>query len=441
MKRLAFVALSIIMISFLNYTIGAICDRFYFVEGFQCLEPQIFDIVFLSLIVIVPSFFLPTDDGGETMVLWYVYFFHIMSAVSGILYLSQINSDYYIFTLFFVVTFTIGSRIIANLQSRFVVVNLDIKTVEYGAVAVSALALATLLTVFSITFILPSITDVYGVRSEYKAAIETTSVRILSYLPIWSGYVFAVVCIFLATISYFRGRTVLALGIFALAATHSLAVFSLAAYKSVAFIFLIVLVLLFVLSRSKSPLLTFLCGLLGVGIFALLIAAAGFNDDGYYHWVRRSMIAPGMNVAYHLELFGLWNSQSYPDAPRLVSETFYGTSGSANTGMLGAGIGRGGLLGVAMQMLVFFVFLAVLKIATRNVPPAFSMALCLPTAYAFTNSSATTTLVTYGAAFIAIFLFLWGSALATRSRTLLLRSGTGSDRYFGNWIQTRVPGR
>lgn len=406
--RIWFVLTSILFIAFLQYSATEICQHFYYVEGFQCASARPSDILAFSAIALAVAFFLPIEDSAESAVIWFVYICHVISASAALPILTSSYSQAYLYFGFCALLFVAGARLVALVRVRIAPPNVASQTVPIATLSLSGLALVVLLASFSISFALPSITDVYDVRDDYKITLQDASIGLIGYLPIWCGYVFAVLSIFFAKYYWEVKRIFSSILCIILAIMLSISVFSLAAFKSVAFIFVVVFILLVALQRRKHPLLVFVSGILGVSIVSAIVAGVGLDENAYYHWIRRVMLAPGMNAAYHLDLFGLDNGRVYSDAPRMISVAFYGTEGSANTGMFGSGLAVFGMFGVIIHVVIFFSYLVILKAVSQYVQPYVGISLILPVAYAFVNSSPTTVIVTYGGALMVVFLWFWG---------------------------------
>ena len=140
--------------------------------------------------------------------------------------------------------------------------------------------------------------------------------------------------------------------------------------------------------------------IVGFGAFALAMVVIGIFDDTnpvFAHWYRRAFVVPGIHTNLFYNYIGNSISEGYPNMPSVVSHLYYGTDGSANSGLYGDGLARAGFIGAAFTVLIFGVLLKTMDAVTTNIPSSLSTAFFLPTAYALSNSSTTSVILTYGA--------------------------------------------
>ncbi|WP_250150965.1 hypothetical protein [Photorhabdus akhurstii] len=129
--------------------------------------------------------------------------------------------------------------------------------------------------------------------------------------------------------------------------------------------------------------------------------------DPLIHWLRRVFFTPTLNTYYFYDYIYNTNSEFTTEAPQIVSQIYYGTSGSANTGFIGDGIARYGTLGLIINFFIFNMLLFAMNLSSKKVPFEFSTTLYLPFVYTISNSAITALLLTYGLLALSILLFLF----------------------------------
>ena len=203
-----------------------------------------------------------------------------------------------------------------------------------------------------------------------------------------------------------------------LAIILSWASYSAAAFKSVAFVFIIVLMLSVFMQFGNDPFRTFILILLFMIVIFQLFGF--FFDDSiiFVHWFRRAFLSPGRNLSFFYDYIDFWSLDGLRGAPAIISQVYYGAVGSANSGLYGNGLAVAGIVGIFRNILLFFVYLLFLDSASKRIPLHLSGSLVLPQAYALANSGTLTVFFTYGLAFSIIFLWLLGEAFYSKNTCL-----------------------
>jgi hypothetical protein len=390
-----------------------LCVKFSFVQGFSCRDFNVVEVLPFILIGVMPALLLPTGSKPGAAIIWIVYLFHLNSGIIALPYLIEPGLGSITFAIFIAGSYAVLSAFCDRVNGEAVRVR-GMRHPFPGLLLVVGGALLMLHATFSIPFELPSISDVYGVRSDYKEALSQSGNALAGYLPLLSGFLFAPISIYLAIHFLERRRLILVTLFGFMAFGHAISVYALAAFKSVAFAFLVVGALLVLLRNRPNPVYTLLVIVLIVFVVSAFISSIGLGEMIFYHWVRRIALTPGMNLVYYYDIIGIWNFDGLANAPLEISQRVYGIAGSANSGVIGDGLARGGFLGLLINYLIFFGYIVFVNILAQSVPRHVSVSMVIPVAYAFSNSAATTVLLSYGGFFMAIFLFVLGEGERNR---------------------------
>lgn len=383
------------------------CDVFAYVPGYdRCQIPSAEDALPYLMIAVLPAFLLPVRPTAGTGIIWIVYFMHVFGAVMAAPFVSNTTQGATFFSLFVSLSFILVSWLSKLIRIPFVRVGISFNIFNVCLFAALAGALTYLLVTFPINFKLPSIYDVYDVRAEFIETMEDNAGGIGGYVMLISAYSLVPIGI-ISSFSLYRNNKFLQILFLLTSFFMMISVYSAAAFKSSVFVFaLVIAVYLFI--GDKYPFRRMLLMFSVISISALLLDISNIHHDSLIHWFRRVFIVPGLNVQFYLSEFGFFNNTPVPDAPLLISQTYFGTDGSANAGLYGNGLARGGWQGIGLVLFIFCLILVVADTVGGRIPLRISISLLFPSAYALANSSITTVLLSYG--LMVNFIFLYGLA-------------------------------
>lgn len=381
-------------------------NQFSSVEGYNYRGLSFTSSLLGGCILLFTSFFLPLSRTKvSTFVVWIVFYFHIIPTVLLFDAVIDVGVLRHIFYVFFVsISFSlVGVGLRVKIPSiSFLKVSDNI--VFFISLIACAFPIFILYRDFGFKFSAPSIYDVYGVRSEYKSSAS----GLVGYFSILIGYFFSPMLIFLGIILFRKSKFFLSMIFIGLAFFMSYQVFAITGFKSVAFMLVVVIAYAAVLMKYKRASHGLLVSslFLGLIVFAFALSSLLGFDDLLFHWVRRALISPGVNSLYFYEYELLNGFGEGVSAPNVISKSYYGTDGSANTGIIGDGVFKYGALFFWINCLVFLFYMKALDffVGKNNKMVA---ALFLPAAYALANSSISTVLLTYGFVPMILFTFLF----------------------------------
>lgn len=411
-------AFSLLYVTLLSYATDHICHYFKDVPGYNlCGSPNFLFLVIAVVVVVLSALLLPLGNKASTAIIWIVFLTHIASALIVSAFVA--GSD--IYRVVFFVSISILYVIFVNLA---VICRLYVKYIKIPQVLVLLFVLAIFIvflgvigSYFSFSFDMPSITDVYGVRSEYKERIAGASL-LIPYMVIIGGYSISPFMTVMSVIN--KKNIIISVALMAMATTLSILIYSSAAFKSVAFAFVIVGVACVILSFWNSAVKGFFV-LTSLGfVFILIYGIVDSDGIAFIHWFRRVFIVPGLNANFYLDYIGIFDTKSLINAPFVISQQYYNTDGSANNGIIGSGLAEGGYFGVVMNITLFSFMLIIIDSVTRGIPAHISTSLFIPTAYAFANSAPTTVLLSYGLLSTIVLAFVSRSAIV---RSLNITAG------------------
>lgn len=368
-----------------------------------------------SALAFLVGILLPTRNDFGTMVLWVVYYMHIFPwIVLGAYYLglgsdnvTAVNIMYNIIisTIYIVITY-----IVFKFAMHTCLYKVSTKQLLYLYWLLITIFIIILLIKMGPAIELPSYKEIYQQRSLFKENIgNMPGGKTLSRFLLIITY--TIIPFSLATSSYLiqikkYKRTAIIITLLSFSA--SFLVFSLAAFKSTVALALLSFfapVLVYRLRRIAAEQATKLFWLLAfAGIVSLATYLVNADSRLLLHYFRRTFIVPGMQVWFYIDIFPLYPPQLIRDAPLIVSQTVYGTTGSANSGLIGSGLALGGAIGVLFNILIFSIWLVVSKSYARKVPIPILVPLAVIYGYLFANSATTTVLFSYGAV-LAPFMF------------------------------------
>lgn len=273
-----------------------------------------------------------------------------------------------------------------------------------GLTVLAVLVFAYVVSQVGITFDLPSLSDVYGVRAEY-AATEASSSKLLSYsTPLLANVISPLL---MARGLLARRWIWLAAGLLG-----EVFIFSFTGYRSALLSPLAVFAVWLLFRRREKPAAVMVL----VGVVLLTLATWGLDRlfdtlEFTSLLVRRFLITPGLLTGAYVWLFAdiekahlshsfLSPFFQYPysrEPPQLIGELFFGNAGTnANANLLADGFANFGFLGMLLECLVLMVVLWIIDDACRGLPVrAAALVFVMPT-LSLADSGLFTTLLTHG---------------------------------------------
>ena len=383
------------------------CDAFAYVPGYdRCRIPPMGSAFPFLMIAALPALLLPVRPTAGNGIIWIVYFMHVFGAVAVTPFLPNLTQDAALFSLFISLSFVAVSWISNLTTVPFVSSGVNFRAFNAAALIVLVGALSFILIRFPVTFSIPSIYDVYDVRADFIDNIRENAGTIDGDVILISAYSLVPIGAILCFLAYKRDKF-LALSFFLVSSLLMFSIYSVSAFKSSVFIFVFVLIV-YMYIGDKEPLRRLILLFLFIPIFALALDLSGLHHDSLIHWFRRVFLVPGLNVQFYLNQFGLFNNVPIQDAPLLISQIYFETDGSANAGLYGNGLARGGLQGILIVLFICYIIITLANSIGKRVPLRISISLLFPSAYALSNSSITAVLLSYGLA--VNFIFLYGLA-------------------------------
>jgi len=255
-----------------------------------------------------------------------------------------------------------------------------------------------------ITFDLPSLDDVYGVRSEYQQVEDTGSALLAYATPLIANVINPLI---IARGLFARSWIWIAAGVLG-----QLFIYSFTGYRS-ALLSPIALLGAYLLLRRRhqAPAVLVLTGLvvLIAAMWALDAITAG--NDFSSLLVRRFLITPGLLTAGYVFVFAdipkagfahsfLRSFLDYPysrEPPQLVGELFFGNAATnANANLLADGFANVGFPGMVLECLVLMVVLWFIDDACRGLPVGVAAMVFVMPSLSLVDSGLFTTLLTHG---------------------------------------------
>jgi hypothetical protein len=375
----------------------------------------------LVILAVALACLMPTRlTRPADLVVWVLYVAVVLPSML-ISYLARTLPDTSQLMLGFVMTACFGGIVMAvrlptgTLAER--VVKVSPKVFWAGVIAWSVLTYGSLLASGAVRLDLPSITQVYSVRSDY--ASHVASARLVGYLVTPQANVINPFVI--ATGLYLRKYWMVVLGIFG-----ELAIYAAAAYKTVLFAIPVLLVVAYIFRRGRRP-----WGVLIPGAFTAVVAiSAAIDSRTATPWltslfVRRFIDLPGVLTGAWVSIFSAgpkmlfsysflspFFTNPYPTAPAYVVGARFLNSPreSANANFFADGYANMGWPGVVFEAAVVAVVLVLANKLSHGVPLMVSSMLFVMPSVTLANASIFTSLLTHG-----IFLALVIVAVAPRS--------------------------
>lgn len=377
-----------------------VCNEFGYIAGYGCdtnLRANIFVHGFIAWFC---GFFLNYfgKKPGDLILIFLYYF----SLIPIILYLPKhiLGHDFLIITysLYISVCFIFLAYFNNKISFKFPLVKIDHKYLIAFVYFLVLLSLLILIFNLGVSFSLPNITDVYDLRAEFK---ESSNIYV-GYATMLGGYLFSPLLLILAI----KQKNKIFKFLFILTSVFlSFIIFTSSGLKSIAFSLFVVLFFYYSLSRIRN-FGYFFSIFLPCFIFINIIFFKFFNIKiVVLHWLRRIIVAPGSNGSKFFEYFVIYDNENTKYAPHIISEYYYNTIGSANSGFFGEGIGRFGWYGLIFNSFILLIVLIIANSLTRYIGESLLGALMILIGYALCNSSFFTVLLSYG--FIPCILILY----------------------------------
>lgn len=395
--------ISIYIICFFFFTLDVL-NYFSDVEGYNIeYNFSLTHLICIYLFSIVPIIILPIKGRKPSyVILWFVYFSHIIPTIVFVPIISKNFFWSYMIILFFSIMVFL-SNIKIKLKIKLFSFNFKDIYLYSFLLVIFLFSLIIIIGTYGLSFDLPNITDVYSVREKFI----NNSNFLSSYVSVITGYIISPFLLLLGVnLFQYNGRQRrLGLIFMLFSILLSIQIYASSGLKSVAFASFVCLSFYIFIKNVKN-----------IGIFFVIIITFSFFflmlisnlfiieklDILLYHWFRRVFIVPGMNVNYFFDYIVSNNLLTLKGAPLIISEYYYGTSGSANSGLIGDSFTKYNYIGFIING---FIFLFILKLSDYIIDSRSSIGLSLmiPIAYAISNSSITTVFFTYGYILIVCF--------------------------------------
>ncbi|RUM50244.1 MAG: hypothetical protein DSY47_02220 [Hydrogenothermus sp.] len=401
-----------IYICYIFYMYILIGKTFSSIEGYNySIEIDYYSVFINGFLAFLPSIFLfskPNQNKPSSIILLVLYLIHIIPSIIFPTFLKKFAIEFF-WQLFISISFSI-----------FVIIYflLDKYKIRFPKIPYLKLLqkfytiMLFLISIFIFTYLLYefkginyiSIFHVYDVRNLYKETVNP----LISYIVINSGYILSP---FLILYSFTRKKLILKILFFTLGTLLSIIIFSNTGFKSVAFMWIFILIIYLYLKKIKIQYLPlkFLTFFIFFLFFLHILAIVLNLDFIYLHWIRRLLLSAGMNTTYFYDYIINHDLYFLKNAPLTISINYFGTYGSANTGLIGDGLTRYLFLGIYFNYLILFFILKILDSLYRYVTFSYRtmlLALTFPISYALSYSKTTSIFLTYGFLLI-IFLFYW----------------------------------
>lgn len=389
------------------------------VQGYQYFEISVIDKIACIFIALLPAFFLPLDKSSpSSVVIWFVYFAQVASTivVSG-MQLGSKGHVPWVWIIFVSLSFSCVTFFTGIFRVR-------VKIFKFGKAFFISFVLFPLVfcivycwSFFGLILDVPSITEVYEVRENFVNVLTASGSALAGYVFVAGGFSIASVSLVIGVVGHKKNKilsTILILGSVGL----SFLIYGASGFKSVAFMPIACLIALVIFKRVNKYGVTF--SVIFPLVLAFIYFASYFEpiDLIFIHWYRRIFMLPGMNsnfVFFYMGDFGLSHLEA---APQIISDFFYHTDGSANSGIYGDGYAKFGYLGVLLNLNLLILFLVILDSVSFGVDKSISASLVVPISYAISNSSLTSIFLTYGAIYILLFLYVFSCHVVTKNKSM-----------------------
>lgn len=392
--------------SFYLTMIVSVCAEFYYLPGFdRCAVKDYPALLLFFLLAILPFFFISKASEPAVTLVWQVYLFHVLSAVA-LLPVFAVGRSYWEKIIFALLVLT--SYFVISLTSRvkFIVIRsppISSRILSLGLLLLCVLVVFVFVSSFPFTLRLPSIFDVYGVRNEFKEALQDGVGRSVSYAMLIGTYSISPSAVVIS-LAFWSRQPILSFLLLIAAFAVSIVVYSAAAFKSVAMMPVFVFILFFIFRRSESFFHVYLRIFSVIFVFGWVLYIFSLDGNLFIHWLRRIFMTPGMNVSFYFEHYGFFSIGQAVVAPSHIMSIYYNSIGSANSGLFGSALALAGVFGIILNALLFCCFIVLVGIAFRGISWKIAAPALFPFAYAASNSALSTSFVSYGGV-VTLFIF------------------------------------
>ncbi|WP_109441895.1 hypothetical protein [Acinetobacter haemolyticus] len=400
MKYLSPYLFNAIYIATVYWLINIVCSEFGYISGYGCDIGFKSSHVYHAFMAWFGGLFLnyKGKKPGD-LILVFLYYF---SLVPTILYLPKqvVGNDFIIlvYSLYILFCFIFISYFNNKIKIKFPLVDIDYKWLIGFIYFLVVTCFFILIFNLGFTLTLPDITDVYGVRAEFK---ESSNIYV-GYATMLGGYLFSPLLFILALKQ--SNKWLKVIFIFT-SISLSYVIFTSSGLKSIAFSLFVVLFFYFSLRNINNFGYFFSIFLPSFIIINIVVFKLMGIKIVVLHWLRRVIVAPGSNGAKFFEYFVVYNNENTKYAPHLISEYYYNTIGSANSGFFGEAVGRFGWHGLIINSFILLLILIFSNSLTKYIGANILCALMILIGYALCNSSFYTVLLSYG--FIPCILILY----------------------------------
>jgi hypothetical protein len=294
---------------------------------------------------------------------------------------------------------------------------IPMRTFENMAIGLALILAAYIILAFGFSFSLPSLGNVYDVRSSFDQAVINASLPFVAYIVDWSLYVASPLLMLLGLRSHRYGMLAGGLAL-------ELLVYSTTGYKSAVLSFLLVVPLLVLLARRFRG--AFGVSLPAAGAILVLGSVAWDQISGTilasFLFIHRAIALPGQLVADYYDFFSNHRQFELTQSifaflgptpfdlppPRLIGAVYFNApSEDANANLWADAFANFGLVGV----IAFTITLGLVLIFLDNAATGRDLRVTGPIAglmaIVLSNSALLTTILTHGLAFaIVLFYFM-----------------------------------
>jgi glycosyltransferase involved in cell wall biosynthesis len=272
---------------------------------------------------------------------------------------------------------------------------------------------ALILAVFGIPTRIPSLDEVSGARLDFRESLAGAG-RFAGYAVWWTGGVVAPLLI--AYGAWTRQGRLAAMGFFVLAL-----IYASAAFRSMVFIALLVVVLLVLVARLRRDFGAAVGWLTSLLIAACALVAMAGIIIPLSLLVRRLLVVPGQVLGFYYDAFstgpvyllshsilGGLVPRPYPETPPILIGTRYFNDPAinANGNLWADGMANLGLPGIVVASLGLALVLIVMDAVTRGKPAILAVTVGAIGIWSLTNSGLLTTLLTHGLGVMLVMFWL-----------------------------------
>lgn len=385
---------------------------FYFAyQGINFYNTGIENYIFIYFFVILPVFGLNRElrKPSDYLNFFFYYFIYIPSIVVPFFITKPESFNYnyyiYIFVLFLCITYLQRDVKRNNIYLFSLIKPIHPKAINKILIAIYSFAIILFIATFGIKFNIPSLTEVYDVRADYK---EVTQGNIfVRYMVGWMGYTINIF-VFLTAI-YKKDLKLIAFTVL-----FQFYIFSLMALKTHLGAMLLAFVVFLFFRKQQERSLKSLLAYGFIFLASLIIIDIAFFDNSFLEMLitRRAVIIPSQLSYYHFEFFSknpstLWGNSifkslfNYPyqlAPPNLIGQEYFNNPDmTAVVGVFMEGYTAFGLLGVIFSTLIVKIILNTYDyLYVRSKNNAVVLTMTFVSANVFNSTSVLTMFITHG---------------------------------------------